>query len=248
MISKERLNCLSIENLQEVARRGNISFYEGMEKEKLIDLILDAMEEEQEDKNAQNNMAIKIETIKFNTYLMEELDFDYDADLTLPERYNETKMIFMPRDPSWGFLYWDIEEKVREELESNLGFEKIYIRIYQLENVDESVTEASDFFDIPIQFGDRRRYINLPENDSCYQAEIRVVIDEKEKVIVRSNSIRTSREFVMPSPEDFSNTELLINLSGFSSDFGTFPGREGVEGFLHRISPMSDEEGEAGNS
>lgn len=243
MMFKERLNRLTLEQLQEVAHRGNISFFEDMDRNKMIELILDAMEEDQEERNAQHNMAVKIEAIKFNAYLMEELNIDYDEDLTLPERYNETKMIFMPRDPSWGFLYWDIEEKVRESLEKREDFAKIYLRIYQLDSASEDTDDASDYFDIPIQFGDRRRYINLPENDTWYKAEIRVLAGERDSVMVRSNSIKTSREFVMPAGDDScENSDLLVGLSGVSTDFGSFPGKDAEQKFPHRIFPFNIQE------
>ncbi len=243
---EERLRTLSLDKLQEVARQGNVSFYPDSDREQLIEWILDAMEEDQEEKNSLHNMAMKMEAQKFNTYLMEELCIDYDEDLTLPERYNETKMIFMPRDPSWGFLYWDVEEKTRESIEERDDFESIYIRIYQLESPRDEMGEAQEYFDIPIQFGDRRRYINLSDCDTWYRAELRVTIGERESVIVRSNCIKTSREHVVDRKgEAQDNRDLLIQLSGFSTDFGSFPGKEAEINIPHRIFPFSIEEEES---
>ncbi len=238
----ERLRTLTLEKLQEVARRGNVSFYPDTEREELIELILEAMEEDQEEKDSTHNMAMKMEAQKFNAKLMEELSIDYDEDLTLPERYNETKMMFMPRDPSWGFLYWDVDEKVRESIEKKSDFESIYIRVYQLDSAGSDISSAEEYFDIPIQFGDRRRYINLPESDTWYRAELRVLVGERESVITRSNSIKTSREEVVSGINLEDNSRLLIELSGSSTDFGSFPGKEAVKHIPHRIFPFAAEE------
>jgi uncharacterized protein len=240
---EERLRNLALEKLQIVASNRNISFYPETGREELVELILEAMEEDQEEKNSLHNMAIKMEAQKFNSYLMGELCIDYDEELTLPERYNETKMVFMPRDPSWGFLYWDVEEKLRDTLNDREDFEDVYIRVYQLDSLIADLSTSVEWFDIPIQFGDRRRYINLPECDTCYRAELRARFDEKESPIVQSNSIRTSRDHIVPGKElNQENRELLIRLSGCSTDFGDFPGIEAVEHFPHRIFPFASEE------
>ena len=240
---EERLRTLSLEKLQVVAQQGNVAFYPDSDREQLIEWILDAMEEDQEENNSLQNMAMKMEAKKFNTYLMEELCIDYDEDLTLPEKYNETKMMFMPRDPSWGFLYWDVEEKIRDSIEARDDFENIYIRVYQLESPLDDTAAAREYFDIPIQFGDRRRYINLSECDTWYRAELRVLVGDRESVLVRSNSIKTSREHVVPRREGAQdNRDLLIQLSGFSTDFGSFPGVEAEKSFPHRIFPFAIDE------
>ncbi|MEN9217759.1 MAG: Rho termination factor N-terminal domain-containing protein, partial [Gloeomargarita sp. DG_2_bins_126] len=33
----------------------------------------------------------------------------------LPGGYGETRIVLMPRDPQWGYTYWDIPNEVREE-------------------------------------------------------------------------------------------------------------------------------------
>ncbi|MBN2625280.1 MAG: DUF4912 domain-containing protein [Spirochaetales bacterium] len=238
----ERLRTLDLEKLQEVARRGNVSFYPEMERDELIELILEALEEDQEERDSLHNAAMKMEAQKFNASLMEELNIDFDEDLTLPERYNETKMIFMPRDPSWGFLYWDVDEKVRDNIEVKPDFDSIYIRVYQLDSENGDTAAAEEYFDIPIQFGDRRRYINLPESDTWYLAELRVLVGERESVVVRSNSIKTSREHVVSQESQDENSRLLIQLSGYSTDFGNFPGKEAVKHIPHRIFPFAADE------
>ncbi|MDC7220864.1 MAG: DUF4912 domain-containing protein [Spirochaetales bacterium] len=239
---EERLKNLTLEKLQEVADWGKISYYPEMEKEELVELILESMEEEQEEKNSLHNMAIKIEAQKFNAYLMEELCIDYDEDLTLPERYNETKMMFMPRDPSWGFLYWDVEEKVRDAIGNRDDFESIWIRVYQFSSEERDISRADEWFDIPVQFGDRRRYLNLPETDTWYKAELRVLVGDRESVIVGSNLIRTSRDHIVPGVlQDKENRDLLIKLSGFSTDFGNFPGKEAKKKIPQRIFPFTSE-------
>ncbi len=57
----------------------------------------------------------------------------------IPERYNETKIVFLPVDPHWHFVYWDIKDSIYEKIKSYTlqfrviccGEEKLSINILQ---------------------------------------------------------------------------------------------------------------------
>jgi hypothetical protein len=76
-----------------------------------------------------------------------------------------------------------------------------------------------------VQFHDLRRYINLPSEDTNYGVELYAQIGEKESLIVRSNIVESSRDYLAPSRGDENeNRDKLIEFLGFSTDIGTFPG------------------------
>lgn len=220
-MTKERLQSLSYKSLLEIAERDHLAYDEGIEKEELISLVLDSLEEERLDRERLNNLAVRIEATKYKVSLDEEFDFTSAEEINLPERYNETKIMLMLREPTWGFVYWDLKFDLIKTLENNPDFEDLFLRMVELPEPAYNKEDVLDFFDIPVNLSDRRRYIRFPNEDSFYLIELYSRIGGVEVLIVRSNFIETSRNYILPSrsPES-TNSDRLIHLSGFSSEFG----------------------------
>lgn len=241
-MTRERLQALSFEDLLKIADKGNITYLENTDKNDLVTAIADAFEEDQQEREEMYNLAVRIASTKYDVSLIEELDLPSDDDIEIPEKYNENRMVLMLRDPSWAFLYWDLEEKKRSDIENRPGVQGLFLRIYEMDGPVKSESGIMDFFDLPVTLEDSRRYINLPEQDTYYMAELRIQVGESDLQVLQSNIIETSREFIMPSRDnEFDNTDLLIKLSGFSTDVGIFPGSEGRGIISHRIFPDSED-------
>jgi uncharacterized protein len=61
-----------------------------------------------------------------------------DAELSeLPEGYGESRIVLMPRDPQWAYVYWDISNEHKEELRRQGGF-RLALRFYDVTDVDLS--------------------------------------------------------------------------------------------------------------
>jgi len=224
-MTKDRLRSLSYNELSHIADKGNINVLQDMDKESLISVIFEALEEERLDREGNNNLTIQIEAKKYSVSQDQELFVDFGEDVELPERYMETRLVLMLRDPSWVYCYWDLEERILEELRENRDYSGLVLRVTELAAPDWGKDSYVDWFDIPIQFGDLRRYINLPSEDAFYGAEIYAQLGEKESLLVRSNIIESSRDYVASIPEKGSEIQdKLIALSGFSTDVGSFPG------------------------
>jgi hypothetical protein len=224
-MTKDRLRSLSYNELSHIADKGNINVLQDMDKESLISVIFEALEEERLDREGNNNLTIQIEAKKYSVSQDQELFVDFGEDVELPERYMETRLMLMLRDPSWVYCYWDLEERILEELRENRDYSGLVLRVTELAAPDWGKDSYVDWFDIPIQFGDLRRYINLPSEDAFYGAEIYAQLGEKESLLVRSNIIESSRDYVASIPEKGSEIQdKLIALSGFSTDVGSFPG------------------------
>ncbi len=224
-MTKDRLRSLSYNELSHIADKGNINVLQDMDKEALISLIFEALEEERLDREGNNNLTIQIEAKKYSVSQDQELFVDFGDDVELPERYTETRLVLMLRDPSWVYCYWDIEDRILNELNENSDYSGLMLRVTELAAPDWGKDSYVDWFDIPIQFGDLRRYINLPSEDAFYGAEIYAQLGEKESLIIRSNIVESSRDYVAPIFGKVDNTQnKLIELSGFSTDIGSFPG------------------------
>jgi len=224
-MTKDRLRSLSYTELSRIAELGHIAVLQDMDKESLVSVVFEALEEERIDREGNNNLTIQIEAKKYSVSQDEELFLEFGSEIVLPDRYRENVLVLMLRDPSWVYCYWDIEDRTLAELEVNDDFSGLILRVTELISPDWSKDSVVDWFDIPIQFDDLRRYINLPSEDTYYGVEIYAQLGEKEAVIVRSNIVASSRDYVAPAPgDDNPNREKLIELSGFSTDIGKFPG------------------------
>lgn len=216
---------MSYNELSSIADNGNITVLQDMDKESLVSVIFEALEEERLDREGNNNLTIQIEAKKYAVSQDQELFLDFGDNVELPDRYKETRLVLMLRDPSWVYCYWDIEERILNELNANNEYSGLILRVTELAASDWGNDSYVDWFDIPIQFGDLRRYINLPSEDTIYGVEIYAQLGDKEALIVRSNIVESSRDYVAPVPEtENANRDQLIELSGFSTDVGTFPG------------------------
>ena len=224
-MTKDRLRSLSYSELSRIAEEGNINVLQDMDKESLIAVIYDAFEEERLDREGNNNVTIQVEAKKFSVSQDEELYLGLSDDIKLPSRYQETCLVLMLRDPSWVYCYWDIEDRILEELDGDDRYSGLILRVTELAEPEWTKDSPVDWFDIPVQFGDLRRYINLPSEDTYYGVELYVQDGEKESLIARSNIIESSRDYIAPSPgSDNGNRDKLIEFAGFSTDIGAFPG------------------------
>ena len=241
-MTKERLQSLSYKSLLEIAERDHLAYDEGIEKDTLINLVLDSLEEERRDREKLNNLAVRIEATKYNVSLDEEFDFSSAEEINLPERYNETKIMLMLREPTWGFVYWDLKFDLIKNFESDSSFEGLFLRMIELSDRVYRKDEILDYFDIPVNLADKRRYIRFPNEDTFYMIELFSLTDENEEMICRSNVIETSRNYILPSRDSEStNGDELIKLSGYSSEFGASVPVASYIKIPQRILPLNSE-------
>ncbi len=240
-MTEERLFSFSYQQLLDISKRGNIPVTPGVDKGALVHEILEALEEERNEREELNNLAILMESRKFSIFRDEDLDLGQDEDLDLPLRYNETGITLLLRDPSWVFCYWDLADQKARSMAADSSFAGLFLRVVELNSREWSEAEVRDFFDIPVTFNDFRRYINLPCQDSFYCIELRAVFGEDSFLVSRSNVIENTREYPAPSEEgDGADCERIKLLSGISFEFGNSPGVSAYHEIPQRIFPISD--------
>lgn len=245
LMTKERLRLFSFEDLCRIAEKGNISYFDIAEKDKLIESIIENCREDQEERNTLLNYALRIEAMKYSVSLDEEIDIYFDEYHEFPERYNETGITFLLRDPSWGFVFWDVDNEKLDELRNTPGFGGFFLRVIELSTDCFDVDNMVDSFDIPVRFEDLDQYINLPERNASYCVEFRALLPENEVVVCRSNILSTGSN-AMAVDTSNGQTDLLIKLSGFNTGLGEFPGDIDLEMIPQRILPIGKREEEEG--
>lgn len=116
----------------------------------------------------------------------------------IPERYNETKLVFLPVDPHWHFVYWDIKDTLYEKIKSYTlqfrvvccGEEKLSINILQ--------QYGSYYFNFHAPFKDVYCILGYVKNNEFVE-------------IARSNIFKLPSDQIFEGEEIFVTKETLKN-------------------------------------
>lgn len=122
-------------------------------------------------------------------YIPDEVDIVRE----LPNRYNETRLTLMMRDPEWCFFYWDISDY--DISYHSLNSRRISVRIFHVFGYDITNGEIHRELDVNAIYGDR--YINLAMPHAYFIGELGYY-DENNRFIVlaRSNMIYAPRDSI----------------------------------------------------
>ena len=122
-------------------------------------------------------------------YIPDEVDIVRE----LPNRYNETRLTLMMRDPEWCFFYWDISDS--DISYHSLEGRRISVRIFHVFGYDITNGEIHREVDVNSIYGDR--YINLAMPHAYFIGELGYY-DAKGNFIVlaRSNMIYAPRDSI----------------------------------------------------
>ena len=149
-MTEERLQKLSHESLKKIAVNEGIKYVEETSRKDLIEQILEAMEEERLERERSNNYAIRIEEKKYNIIQDEELEAQEEAEYCIPEKYQETRICLLIRDPYWAYALWDVRDSDLLELKKK-RFQGLLLRVNQLSrNVSDGKRKLIDSFEIPV--------------------------------------------------------------------------------------------------
>lgn len=122
----------------------------------------------------------------------EVISLDYvDIVRELPDRYNETKLVLMIRDPEYCFFYWDISDY--DFNAHQLKDRRITVRFFHVFGYDITNGELHTEVDVNYIYGDR--YINLNMPHAYFIAELGYYDDNNMfLVLARSNMIYAPRD------------------------------------------------------
>jgi uncharacterized protein len=168
---------MTLRQLRLVAQQYQISRYSRMTKSELLESIQDAMRvAEAKQSMGRNPMEAQeqVESTKFRVGLGEpivELD-DVDEDLgDLPGGYGESRIVLLPRDPQWGYAYWDISNEHKDHLRWQ-GGRQLVLRLYDVTEVYFDGFNAHNMNEYPCDEVAREWYIPIPISDRTYVIDI----------------------------------------------------------------------------
>ena len=139
-------------------------------------------------KKLDNEKKLEAE-VKKEEYIPDEVDVVRE----LPDRYNETKLVLMMRDPEWCFFYWDISDD--DIAYHSLKNKRISVRIFHVFGYDVTNGEIHKEVEVNYIYGDR--YVNLAMPHAYFIGELGYY-DENNRFIVlaRSNMIYAPRDSI----------------------------------------------------
>ena len=108
----------------------------------------------------------------------------------LPDGYGDSRIVLMPRDPQWAYVYWDTPHTHKEELRRQ-GGERLALRLYDVTNIDRDYQSPHGMQQCDCDELARDWYLQIPVSDRDYQAEIGYLThDGRWLMLARSNTIR----------------------------------------------------------
>ncbi len=94
---------------------------------------------------------MKLKGSKYDIFQDEELVSREKERFPIPERYNETKIVLLLRDPQWAFAYWDRStDTVHENFQKDMFFEGYFLRVFEYDTAGSGGEFSDSFFDIPV--------------------------------------------------------------------------------------------------
>lgn len=198
----QRLKLLPLDVLEKLAHEEGIKTDSEMEKDDLIELIVEALEEDRVEQELVNNASMKLKERKYKILEDQELRSQIDEDYPLVDEYNENRIVVLLRDPSWAYAYWDVKKSEQDNLVDSRPEGRLFLRVYEMTDGSPLNSNLADFFDIPLELSDRSWYINLPQTGVRYCIDLIALYRSGEKTLARSNVVYSPDTSVEYRPED----------------------------------------------
>ena len=157
IMNKDQLLSLTLRQLRQEASKLSVPLYSRKTKAILIDLI------------------VKYQKKVNETYQKSDanLTFEKSSDPVVSPVKEEikTKIVFLPRDPEWAYVFWQISENDREKAQS-LGASKLCLRLYDATGYVEGKLNQGTLREITVDSFSTEWYLPIPLADRDYKVEL----------------------------------------------------------------------------
>ncbi len=155
--NKEYLLSLTLRQLRQEASKLSVPLYSRKTKAVLIDLII---------KYQKNS------TDKYTKTLVYKSPEKISDPITQPSKeVINTKVVFLPRDPEWAYVFWQISESDREKAKS-LGASKLCLRLFDATGVGEGQLNQGTLREINVDSYSTEWYLPIPLANREYKVEL----------------------------------------------------------------------------
>ncbi len=156
--NKENLLSLTLRQLRQEASKLSIPLYSRKTKAVLIDLIVKY--QRKVNKSTNESQDKKSISKKISDPIVQ----------SFKEPFN-TKVVFLPRDPEWAYVFWQISESDREKAQS-LGASKLCLRLYDANVEENGILNKGTLREINVDSYSTEWYLPIPVADRDYKVEL----------------------------------------------------------------------------
>ncbi len=213
-MARERppLEEMTLRQLRKVAAELEISRYSRMRKSQLLADIQTIL-------MAQGSAASQVDNINSETQeIVEASKFALGSEETeenleplaaidksigdLPSGYGESRIVLLPRDPQWAYVYWDVPHSQKEELRRQ-GGQQLALRLYDATDVNLDYQTPNNLQEYNSDELAREWYLPIPISDRDYVAELGYrCADGRWLVLTRSKVVHVPPVFQSEWVED----------------------------------------------
>ncbi|MEC4803440.1 MAG: DUF4912 domain-containing protein [Jaaginema sp. PMC 1079.18] len=196
---RQPLEEMTLRQLRKVASKYNISRYSRMRKAQLLSAIQTAIKSTTQTQiYSPSPSASEVqETVEASKFELGQDDpiggtlASVDEGLAdLPEGYGESRIMILPRDPQWSYVYWDVPNEHKEELRRQ-GGQQLALRLYDSTDVDLNYQAPHNVQEYPCDELAREWYLPIPVSDRDYIVEIGYrCADGRWLMLARSSGVR----------------------------------------------------------
>ena len=156
--SKDELLSLTLRQLRQVASKLSVPLYSRKTKAVLVDLIVTYQAKINKSKNI---VKTKVEKSVLNE----------KSSVISTTEVAKTNLVFLPRDPDWAYVFWQISEDDRDKAKS-LGANKLCLRLYDVTGVKNGDFNQGTLREIAVDSYSTEWYLPIPVPDRDYKVEL----------------------------------------------------------------------------
>ena len=169
-IDQESLSRLTLRQLRIKASKLGIPLYSRKSKADLVKGVFLYEEKKQLDQQLTDNKA---ESTRETTY----------------SRTAETKVVFLPRDPEWAYVFWEISDKDRTNAQ-NEGAIRLCLRLADVTNRNNGEANPGTLQEVVVDSHSTEWYLPIPLGGREYKVELGYRIGHKWMSLAHSTSAK----------------------------------------------------------
>lgn len=162
-----RLAALSMRQLREVARTLGVARYSSATRERLAQAIAS--------KRAPQDATLAIEATNLEVVNQESANLAaIEAEMAPPRRSSvdaETRVVFLPRDPQWAYVFWDITDTDREQALA-AGASQLCLRVADVTGLAPGSAHPHTLQEVVVDAHACEWYLPVPLSDRDYRVEL----------------------------------------------------------------------------
>ena len=147
---------LTLRQLRRVASDLGVALYSRKSKDELLDAISTQQEFSAGEKRIETAVSLAEMEAGFG-----------DTPLPLPE----TRVVFLPRDPQWAYVFWEISADSRRSAEA-AGARQLCLRVSDVTGLHDGSSHPHTLQEVVVDAGTSEWYLPVPLSDRDYRVEL----------------------------------------------------------------------------